>query len=152
MKKEIVELVIALVALFVGGAAEELVPKAYGVGFPVLLSATAYMSVRRTPLSGIVFAVAAGAAEDALSGLPPMTSIAWFVAVASLMRGFKLPLPAAAFAFCGYQLWLWAWLGGELQGHLAARLLAALFAGALALAATSAVLWWLDRKGAVDEK
>ena len=152
MKRDFVQLAIAFFALAIGGAVEEFVPKFYGVGFPVLLSAAAYMAVRRTPLSGVLFAVAAGAAEDAISGLPPMTSIAWFVAVASLMRGFKLPLPIAAFAFCGYQVWLWAWMGSDLGGRLAGRILAALPSGALALFATAGVLCLMDREGAVEEK
>ena len=152
MKKDIVQLVIAFFTLVFGGAAEELAPKTLGVGLPVLLSSAVYFARRRTPLVGMLFAVAAGAAEDALSGLPYALSVSYFVAVAGLMRGFKLSVGFAVPAYCLYQVWLWIWLGQSLVGGVFLRMLMALPVGVAVLAATHAALYWIDRKAAVDEK
>ena len=152
MKKDIVQLVIAFFTLVFGGAAEALAPKTLGVGLPVLLSAAVYFARRRTPLVGMLFAVAAGAAEDALSGLPYALSVSYFAAVAGLMRGFKLPVGFAVPAYCLYQVWLWIWLGQSLVGGVFLRMLMALPVGVAVLAATHAALYWIDRKAAVDEK
>ena len=152
MKKDIIHLVIALFTLALGGALEELLPKMMGVGVPILLSATAYFAVRRTPLQGILFAVAAGAAEDALSGLPFVLSVSFFTAVAGLLRGFKLSIFFAAPAFLCFQIWLWIWLGSSLNGNVFSRLFAAVPVGVATLAVTYGILRWIDGKGAVDEK
>lgn len=152
MKKDIVQLVIAFFTLVFGGAAEELAPVTLGVGMPVLLSASVYFAHRRTPLVGVLFAIAAGAAEDALSGLPYALSVSFFAAVAGLLRGFKLPVGFAAPAYALYQVWLWIWLGQSLVGSVFLRTLAALPVGAAVLAATYAFLRWIDGKAAVDEK
>ena len=152
MKKDIVQLVIAFFTLVFGGAAEELAPKTLGVGLPVLLSAAVYFARRRTPLVGMLFAVAAGAAEDALSGLPYALSVSYFAAVAGLMRGFKLSVGFAVPAYCLYQVWLWIWLGQSLVGGVFLRMLMALPVGVAVRAATHAALYWIDRKAAVDEK
>ena len=152
MKKDIVQLVIAFFTLVFGGAAEELAPKTLGVGLPVLLSAAVYFARRRTPLVGMLFAVAAGAAEDALSGLPYALSVSYVAAVAGLRRGFKLSVGFAVPAYCLYQVWLWIWLGQSLVGGVFLRMLMALPVGVAVLAATHAALYWIDRKAAVDEK
>ncbi len=138
--------------LAAGAALEELLPKTLGVGAPVLMSASAYFAVRRKPIPGILFAGAAGAAEDALSSLPYATSLAWFVMMAGLLRAFKLPLFAAAPAFALYQIWLWIWLGGSLSGNVFMRMAVSIPAGVATLAATALILSIIDRKAAVDEK
>ncbi|MCR5413163.1 MAG: hypothetical protein K6F50_00350 [Kiritimatiellae bacterium] len=152
MKRDFIQLAIAFFTLAVGGAAEELLPRLLSVGIPVLLSASAYFAVRRAPVAGMLFALAAGAAEDALCALPYAVSIAFFAAVAALMRGFKLPLACAAPAYVVYQLWLWIWLGQDLPGNIFARMFAALPVGAATLLAVHLVLSWVDGKAAVDEK
>ena len=152
MKKDLVQFVIALFTLALGGAAEELCPKVLGVGLPVLLSATAYFAVRRPPLAGMLFAVAAGASEDALSGLPFVLSVSFFTAVAGLLRGFKLSVWCAAPAFFLFQFWLWTWLGGGLNGNVFTRLFAAVPVGIATLAVVCGLLRWIDGKAAVDEK
>lgn len=152
MKKDIIQFVIALFTLAFGGAAEELFPKALGVGAPVLLSATAYFAVRRPPLQAMLFAVAAGAAEDALSGLPFVLSVSFFTALAGLLRGFRLSIFVAAPAFCCFQIWLWIWLGGSLNGNVFSRIFGAVPVGVATLAATYGILRWIDGKAAVDEK
>ncbi len=151
MKKDLVQLVLAFLALVFGGALEDFLPKGLGVGWPFLLSATAYYAVRRTPLAGILFAIAAGATEDALAGLPAVLSIGFFTLLGGLLRGFKLSVFAALPAFCVYQIWLWIWLGSSLGGNIFSRLLVSLPVGALTLVVTVPVLSWLDGKAAVDE-
>ena len=92
MKTEVVQFVFAALVLVFGGAAEELLPKVLGVGFPVLLSATLLVSARASAPAALLFALAAGALEDALCGLPAATGIGFFT------------LAALAFVFC--------WSGG----------------------------------------
>lgn len=151
MKKDFANLVLSVVVLVFGCAVEELAPKVFGVGVPALLSLAACHAVRRTPLAGLIFAVAAGGAEDALSSLPFATSAGFFVALAALMRGFKLPLAVAAPAYCAYQLWLWIWLGARLDGSVHMRMLVSLPVGALTLLAAHFAMKWLDGKAAMDE-
>ena len=86
MKKDFVHLVYMLIVLVVAGAMEELVPKIFNVGLPVLLSAAAYSALRRTPVEALLFALAAGGMEDSLSSLPFATSIGFFVAQFALLR------------------------------------------------------------------
>lgn len=152
MKRDLIQFVLAFFALAFGGAAEDLLPKMVGVGFPVLLSAAAYYAVSRPPLSGLLFAAAAGAAEDSLCGLSFAPSIAFFLVTAGLLRGFKLPLFCAAPAFACYQLWLWIWFGNALNGSVFARFFTAVPVGALTLAAVCGLLMFIDGRAAVHEK
>ena len=151
MKSELVRLSLALIALVLGCAAEELLPKPLGVGFPALFAASAYFAARRSPVEGILFALAAGAAEDALSSLPFATSAVFFAATAALLRGFRLPLAFVPAAWGAYQLWLWIWMGSSLEGSVFSRAVAALPTGAAAMFAAFWILFWADGKGAVDE-
>ena len=151
MKKELASLAIAFFALAFCGAAEELCPKAFGVGAPALLAAAAYMSLRRPPVEGLLFAAAAGFAEDALSSLPFAMSACFFVAVAAVLRGFKLPLAFAAPAYPAYQIWLWMWFGSELNGSVFMRMAMSVPAGAATLFAVAWALLYVDGKAAMDE-
>lgn len=152
MKKDIVHLVYALVALVLCSAAEELVPPVLGVGVPFLLPAAVYCALNRKPVEGLLFALAAGAAEDSLSSLPLAASVCFFVVTCALLRGFKLPAALAVAAYPLYQLWVWIWLGPAMQGGVILRMLAAVPVGAATLALTWYVLHWLDGKAAVNEK
>ena len=78
MGNSLLQFVFALGVLCLGGAAEDMLPKVAGVGFPVLLSAVLVMATRRPIVPAVLFAVAAGACEDALSSLPLMTSPSTF--------------------------------------------------------------------------
>ncbi len=151
MKKDFVNIAIALMALIFCGAGEELLPKALGAGVPLLLSAAMYFAVRRSQFESLAFAVAAGLVEDSLSSLPFATSTAFFVAAAAVMRAFKLPLAAALASAPAYQLWIWVWLGPRMAGSVFMRFAAALPTGAAALLAVASILLWLDGKAAVDE-
>ena len=75
----------AVLALVLGAGCEELLPKFFGVGFPVLLMVVVFLSVRFGLLLAVMLAIAAGATEDALSALTPMTSVSFFLIVAVLV-------------------------------------------------------------------
>lgn len=152
MKKDLVQLVYSIFVLVVSCAAEELLPPVFGVGVPVLLSASVYFALNRTPVVGLLFTLAAGAAEDSLSSLPLAASLSCFVVACALLRGLKLHFALAVFAYPLYQLWIWAWLGSAMQGRILIRILAAFPVGAVTSVAVWALLRWLDGKAAVDEK
>ena len=65
VKNEVIQLVIALMALCIGGAAEELLPKIAGVGFPFLMASSVFMAMSLHTSATVMFAVAAGAIEEA---------------------------------------------------------------------------------------
>lgn len=151
MKNEIVHFAFAAIVLIFGGAAEEILPKVLGVGFPVLLSAALVMAARRSAFEALLFTVAAGALEDALSGLPAATSIGFFMLVALAGRIPWVALPGMILAFPLYQLWLWLWMPA-LNGSIFNRLLLAFPFGGVTVLATAAVMIWLERKAVLDAK
>ncbi len=150
VKAEFIQITLALMVLVFGGAAEELLPKVAGVGFPVLMSATVFFAMRRSSLPMVLFAIAAGGMEDALCSLPLMTSVSFFLALAALARWSSFPHGALVMAYPLYQLWLWIWTGGA-NGGLYGRALVALPFGLATALATWAVLSWAERRAAVDE-
>lgn len=152
MKKDIVHLVFALLALVFSCALEELVPPVLGIGIPVLLSSAVYCAVNRKPVEGLLFALAAGAAEDSLASLPLAASVSFFVVTCSLLKWFKIPPVAAVVAYPLYQFWIWVWLGAAMQGNILLRMLAAFSVGAVTLSTVWVLLRWLDGKAAIDEK
>ncbi|MGN0854660.1 MAG: hypothetical protein ACI4R9_03960 [Kiritimatiellia bacterium] len=151
MKNELVHFAFAALVLVFGGAVEELLPKALGAGFPVLLSAALVMTARRGAVEALVFAVAAGALEDALSGLPAATSIGFFTLAALVGRIPWAVPPGMVVVFPLYQLWLWIWMP-SLNGSIFSRLLLAFPFGGAALVGTAAVMIWLERKAVLDAK
>lgn len=141
---------IAVLGLALGGALEELLPKAGGAGFPLLLATAVVVAARRPVAESALFAVAAGAVEDALSSLPAGTSVSYFLAMAAVSRFAAVPRATAALAFALYQLWLALWVrldGAELCG----RVLLALPLGFAAALAAGAALRFLERRAALDE-
>ena len=150
MKSDFVQFVIALLVLAVGGAVEELAPTVLGVGVPVLLIASVFFATRRPPFVALLFALSAGAVEDSLSGLPGLTSVSLFVLAAVAARFSRLPSVCMAVVYPLFQLWLWLWVSG-LSGGIFGRVLVSFPVGLMTAFATSVVLVWLDRKGAVGE-
>lgn len=150
LKKELIELAIGLGALVFGGAAEELLPKFCGAGFPVLMMSAVYFARRRAIAVAFMFAAAAGAAEDALSALPFATSISFFCLAAAFARVAADEWCAYAFAYPLYEIWLGMWMANP-QGGVFARFLVAIPAGAVTAAAVFCLLRAVERKGAVDE-
>jgi len=132
------------------GTAEELIPKFFGVGFPFLLASVQHAAATRPLPAFVVLAVAAGACEDALSSLPPMTSVSFFLATAALVRWCDLPRTAILLTFPIYQLWLALWIP-SLGGGVFARLLLSVPLGLVTALVTTALLTAVERKAAIDE-
>ncbi|MBR0197539.1 MAG: hypothetical protein IJQ34_05360 [Kiritimatiellae bacterium] len=151
MKTEIIQLVLALLSLIFGGALEEMLPKFSGVGFPFLLMASIFWASKRSLTAMIMFSIAAGSFEDALSNLPFATSLAYFTLIAAFTRTTELKYSAFAFSYPIYQIWLWMWLPG-LSGGVFTRFLVSIPVGLVCAWASSMILEWLDRKGAVGEE
>ena len=152
MKDSLLQLVFWFLVLLFGAGLEELLPKFLGVGFPVLLVVVQLAACGRMPLAEtLVIAVAAGGVEDALSGLPMMTTVSYHVLVVLFVRGFGFPRAAAALTYPCYQLWLSLW-AGDLGGGIFSRLLLSLPVGLLTAAAVGIAVAWLGGKAAVDEQ
>ena len=151
MLGDIVKFLSSVLVLFLGAALEELLPKVLGVGFPILLIAVQVLASRGGWAATVMFALAAGAMEDALSSLAPMTSISYFLIVASFARWSGLPRLAAAFTYPCYQVWLAVWTVG-LGGGVFARILVAFPIGLMTAFAAGAALTALYRKAAIDEQ
>lgn len=151
MISEFVQIAFAALVLVLGASAEELLPKFFGVGFPILLSAVSFMAVRRSQPEALAFALSAGAMEEALSGLPPMSGVSFFLALAVLTRHFESPRALAFLAYPVYQVWLAVWLTG-IGGGIFGRLFLAVPIGFVTMSAVGAAVNWLCRKAAVDEE
>ena len=147
----VVQIVLFVLVLVSGAALEELLPRVCGVGVPVLLMAAIFLSVRQAGPSVLAFAVVAGAFEDALSALPPMTSVSYFLAVVLLVRQLGSAWFVPAVSYAGYQIWLSVWvvrIGGDVFGRV-------LLAGPIGLVTAYAVdraLTWLSGKAVADER
>lgn len=147
MRNEFLQLIFAFLALMIGGVAEETLPKFLGVGFPVLLALTHLVSSRSS--AAVLFAIAAGAMEDALCSLPLMTSVSYFMVVMVLVRRSELPLSAIAATYPGYQLWLLLWTSLP-GGGVFWRMLLALPIGLLTMFVTAVLFTWLERRSAIN--
>lgn len=150
MRTNVLILVFDALLLVSGLAVEELLPKFWGIGFPVLLASAAVVSPRRPMVQGAFFALAAGGLEDAASILPMMLSPSYFLILVLLARWPRLPRALALLIYPGYQLWLQIWTVG-IGGEVFARILAASALGAVTLAALAWLVPWLERKAALDE-
>lgn len=151
MANDVVTFAFAAVALVLGAGAETLLPKFLGVGFPVLLTTVQFMAARRTAVAAVIFALAAGAMEDALSALPAATSASFFLLLASLVRWSGMPRAATLLTYPAYQMWIYVWTD-RAGGGVFSRVLLALPVGLATALAVGAVLAWAERKAAVDEQ
>ena len=151
MANDVVTFAFAAVARVLGAGAETLLPKFLGVGFPVLLTTVQFMAARRTAVAAVVFALAAGAMEDALSALPAATSASFFLLLASLVRWSGMPRAATLLTYPAYQMWIYVWTD-RAGGGVFSRVLLALPVGFATALAVGAVLVWAERKAAVDEQ
>ena len=147
----VVQFVLAVLVLVSGAALEELLPRVFGVGVPVLLMSVLVLAARQAGSSALAFAVVAGAVEDALSSLPPVTSASYFLALALLVRRFGSAWFVPALAYAGYQVWLSVWVV-SIGGDVFKRILLACPIGLVAAFAVGWVLAWLYRKAAADER
>lgn len=149
MKNGNLHFLFAVLALVLGAAAEELLPKPAGVGFPVLLAAVQFMAVRRAPFEMALFAIAAGAAEDAVSSLPVMTSVSFCLSVAVATRWLGFPRGMIALSYPLYQFWLRLW-GVGLADNIFDRLLVSVPVGVVTALAVAAVLSCTERRISLD--
>ena len=149
MKDKFASFTFAVLVLVLGGATEEIVPRFFGVGLPVLLSAALFMASRRTTAVTILFALAAGGVEDALAHLPTFTSASFFLAAALLVHGTETSSVAMLLAYPAYQLWLNIWLVPG--GGVFLRMLVAVPLGLLTVLATESLLARAERGAGVDE-
>lgn len=145
MKDDLAELALALMALAVGGAAEELLPRCCGIGFPVLLAATVFFARSRGAAVRLAFAAAAGVFEDALSGLPVGTSAVFFMLVAFLARHAAVAWALVAYPL--YEVWLAAWT--LRTGAFASRFAASLLLGAACALGVGLLFSWAERRAAL---
>jgi len=145
------QFVFGFVALVIGAAAEEILPKFLGVGFPIVLTAVQALAAVVTLPMAIVLAVVAGALEDALSSLPVMASVSYFILVSLSVRGVGLPRLSALLTYPCYQLWLAVWTNGP-GGGIFSRLLLSLPIGGLTACVVGTLVVWMAGKGAVGER
>lgn len=150
MKDEVVQFLFILVAIVIAAAAEELLPSFFGVGFPLLLSAVMVLASRVNVLPGVMAAVAAGAFEDALSSLPPMTSICFFTIAALVSRKAYFPRSFLLAVFPAYAVWV-GMCGMNSIGDTFVSLLLSLPFGAMAFGMTLLALAWAGGKAGLYE-
>lgn len=147
------------IVLVLGGALEMMLPKLVGVGVPVLLGWTIWVGGDERAGAGgvggaVVLAVAAGAFEDALSSLPFLTSVSFFVVavlVARRISTLQLPFPFGLVLFLAcplYEAWVWLLATPVASGGWCLVLGAACLMS-LAAAAFVAVFAWCERKAAL---
>lgn len=152
MKNSRLQLLLAILTLIVASALEEILPKFFGVGAPLLLMATVYAAVKRPLAPAVIFAVAAGAAEDAISSLPMMTSVSYFALLSLLTHWAKEPWSVAILGYVMYQFWLLVWLKWGTIGNVFARALMAIPVALVTAFAVSFVLNLTVRGVALEEE
>ena len=150
MRNDLLLLVFALMTLTAAAAAEELLPKPFGTGFPLLLAAVPFFRERGGATGGILFALAAGAIEETLSDLPCFSATVFFALYSLSQRRFFFAPFMAALAYPVYQLWLWIW-SPSLAGGIFTRLLLSPFTAFAAGLAMTGILEFFCRKAALDE-
>jgi len=146
------QFVFGFVLLVLGAGLEELLPKVLGVGFPLLLTAVQALSVVIGSFPVVfVLAVVAGALEDALSSLPFLASVSYFIIVALSVRVIGMPRFSVVLTYPCYLLWLALWTSGSGVG-IFSRLLMSLPVGGITAFVIGTVVAWVGGKGAVDER
>lgn len=149
MKGEFVQFLFVILAIVVAAAAEELLPTFGGVGFPFLLSLTLVLSPRLSVLACVMMALGAGAFEDSLSSLPPMTAACFFTVAALVSRMSLLPLAFLLALFPLFELWAVLRMMSPM-GDVFARMLVSLPLGAVALGTVLVAGEWTARKAGLD--
>lgn len=138
----------SVLALVFGGVTEELSPRFFGIGFPVLLSLAETTARRRSLFAAIAFAAAAGAFEDAISGLPVLTSVTVYISAVLFVRWSCCGRYVTAVTFPLCQAWMWLWLP-DLSGSVFVRLLVAVPLGAVTSLAVDLVVRHVERRFAL---
>ena len=162
MKSSAVQIVFALLALVLGAAVQDMFPPFGGVKPPLLAILSIYATLRRPFTAAIAASVSAGALADALGGVPAGCNIAFFAALACLVRAIRgaacgMPLPLAGLATAALVaplLELWYAIcgsGASGAGELQVRALIAAVPAAIAGCALFAVMPQLERISGVPE-
>lgn len=151
VKDNAAKFVLALLVLCLGAAAEEILPKFWNVGFPVLLSVLPVLAPRPPAILTILFSLMAGTIEDSLGSLPLLTSSSFFLLWVILIRRVRIPFLSVVFAFPLYQIWLCAWVSG-LNGSVFSRLLVAFPLGALTMCGVDFLLQRVIGWAGADEE
>lgn len=146
-----IRLILALMIFVFGAAAEDLLPKVFGVGFPILLAASVFFAPRRSIALPVMFALAAGGAEDAISSLPYFTSASYFLLVVAVIHLTGIPYVIAPFVYPVYMLWLCLW-SPDFGGNVFMHFLVAIPVGVLTMGAVAYLLQILCGRAAVDEE
>lgn len=149
MKDEFVQFVFVMIAIVVSAAAEELLPSFLGMGFPLLLALVMVMAPRLEVLPVVMTAVGAGAFENALSSMPPMTAVCFFVIAALLAHRKGVPRPFLVLMFPMFELWSGMCAFGPM-GDVFTRALVSLPLGGVALLSQFAAVGWLGGKAGID--
>jgi len=149
VRNDVLQMVFALPVLVLGAGCEELLPKFCGIGFPILLTSVQFLPTRVGMPVAVLFAVAAGCFEDAISGLAPMTSVSYFLVVAVLARWTRLPRGLTLLTYPFYQLWLAVWIGGV---NVFTRILLAFPIGFLTAFVVVWILSGTMERAAIDER
>jgi len=145
------QLAFGFVLLVFGAGLEELLPKFLGVGFPVLLATVQMLAAGGGLPMVLVLSVVAGALEDAVSSLPALASVSYFILVALSVRRLGFPRVSILLTYPCYQLWLALWVSGTGVG-IFSRLLLSFPLGILTACIVGTGIAWMGRKGAVDER
>ena len=151
VRDSLVHLAFAILALVVCGAAEELLPKFAGVGFPLLLAVSQLVASRWRTAETVFFALAAGAVEDSISTLPMMTSASFFLLVSLPVRWLPYPAAATILAYPVYHFWLEVWAPVP-DGEEWTRALWSVPVACATAYASAALFAWTERKAAVGEQ
>ncbi len=138
----------SLATLIFGAALEEMLPKWFGVGFPVLLALAILNGIRGTLPVAVIYAVAAAGFEDSLASLPYLTSVLYFLGAAALARWTRLGGLTMLVAYPAYQLWLAVWIPSLASGALFGRLLLSIPVGMATSFIVGSVFLWLERRAA----
>lgn len=144
------QILLFLQVFLLGGSLEEMLPKYFGIGLPLLFASLFHFSSRSSSFLLVAFALAAGAMEDALSALPLMTSGSFFVLSALFFHFVRLPWFVAGCSYSCYQLWLGLWLP-DLGGEIFLRLFVALPIGMLTFFALTLLLGSLERRFGIND-
>ena len=150
MRNSLLHLVFDVLLLVLGAAAEDLLPRVCGVGFPILLAAALVVALRGRLAEMLIFAFAAGATEDALAALPTVASASFFLVAAWIVRLVGFPRTVAALVYPAYLVWLVIWTGG-VDGGIYMRLLASVPIGFLTTCAVAVVYAAAERRAAINE-
>ena len=140
----------AMFAIVISAAAEELLPSFLVVGMPMLLVLAMLMSTRLDVLPGVMVAAGAGAFEDALSSLPPLTSVSFFVVAALLSRKEYFPRAFLILVFPLFEFWAGLCMIGPM-GDVFVRVLVSLPLGLAAVAVQYQVLTRVGRRAGLHE-